>query len=483
MRKRDFFAGMLTALLIFSAGYFFKGEVKNNEQKVYAAPRTTNLVTLPDFASIAKLLNPAVVLIKSTTIEKQSPHSFMGDDEFFRYFFGPQFKQRAPQERKSVGWGSGFFISEDGYILTNNHVVENAEEITVTLNDEREFKAKVIGTDPEIDIALIKIEGKGFPKAELGNSDNLKVGQWVVAIGNPLGYDHSVTAGIVSAKGRRLGTGVQSFIQTDAAINFGNSGGPLVDLKGNVVGINTAISSRGQNIGFAVPINMAKEILTDLKEKGKVERGALGVTVSKLSNTDKKAFKVENGALVQQAHEDMAAYKAGIRDYDVITKINGEKVKDRDDLIRKISSLRAGDKVKVTVIRDGKEKTFSVTLDSREDFNNDNFSSDSKNENDKPTSLTEKLGFSITNLTDRIRYQLRIPENVEGVIVDSVDPMSTASDLGLRKAAVITEVNRIKVKSVKEFVNIIKPLKKGDVVILKVMEGGSFRIVTLEVKK
>ncbi len=483
MRKRDFFAGVLTALLIFSAGYFFKGEVKNNEQKVYAAPRTTNLVTLPDFASIAELLNPAVVLIKTTTIEKQSPHSFMGDDEFFRYFFGPQFKQRAPQERKSVGWGSGFFISEDGYILTNNHVVENAEEITVTLNDEREFDAKVIGTDPEIDIALIKIEGKGFPKAEMGDSDKLKVGQWVVAIGNPLGYDHSVTAGIVSAKGRRLGTGVQSFIQTDAAINFGNSGGPLVDLKGNVVGINTAISSRGQNIGFAVPINMAKEILKDLKEKGKVERGALGVTVSKLSNTDKKAFKVENGALVQQAHEDMAAYKAGIRDYDVITKINGKKVKDRDDLIRKISSLRAGDKVKVTVIRDGKEKTFNVTLDSREDFTNDDFSSNSKKENDKPTSLTEKLGFSITNLTDRIRYQLRIPENVDGVIVDSVDPMSTAYDLGLRKAAVITEINRIKVKSVKEFVKIVKPLKKGDVVILKVMEGGSFRIVTLEVNE
>jgi serine protease Do len=227
---------------------------------------------------------------------------------------------------------------------------------------------------------------------------------------------------------------------------------------------------------------MAKEILKDLKEKGKVERGALGVTVSKLSNTDKKAFKVENGALVQQAHEDMAAYKAGIRAYDVIVKINGEKVKDRDDLIRKISSLRAGDKVKVTVVRDKKEKTFSVTLDSREDFNNDNFSSDSPKEKGKPTSLTEKLGFSITNLTDRIRYQLRIPENIDGVIVDSVDPMSTAYDLGLRKAAVITEINRIKIKSVKEFVKIVNPLKKGDIVILKVMEGGSFRIVTLEVK-
>lgn len=484
MRKRDFFTGVIATLLVFSAGYFYKSNVINEKPaKVYAAPRTTNLVTLPDFAGIAELLNPTVVLIKSTVVQKQTnPHQFMGDDDFFQYFFGPQFKNQTPQERKSIGWGSGFLISEDGYILTNNHVVEDSEEITVTLNDEREFKAKVIGTDPDIDVALIKIEGDAFQKAELGNSDNLKVGQWVVAIGNPLGYDHSVTAGIVSAKGRRLGTGVQSFIQTDAAINFGNSGGPLVDLKGNVIGINTAISSRGQNIGFAVPINMVNDILKDLKEKGKVHRGALGVTVSKLSKTDKKAFKVENGALVQEAHEDMAAFKAGIRDYDVIIKIDNEAVKDRDDLIRKISSLRAGNKVNITVIREGKKKNFDVVLDSREEFNNDKFNGKEKEKTDEPTSLTEKLGFSITNLTNRIKYQLRIPENVEGVIVDSVDQMSKAFELGLRKAAVISEINRKEVNSVEDFLKIVKPLKKGDVVIFKVVEGNASRIITLEIE-
>jgi len=483
MRKRDFFTGVIATLIVFSAGYFFQVKsIKSVENKVYAAPRTTNLVTLPDFAGIAELLNPAVVLIKTTSVQKQvSPHALMGDDDFFQYFFGPQFKRQAPKERKSVGWGSGVFISHDGYIITNNHVVENAEEITVTLNDEREFDAEVIGTDPEIDIALIKIKGKDFPMAELGDSEKLKVGQWVVAIGNPLGYDHSVTAGIVSAKGRRLGTGVQSFIQTDAAINFGNSGGPLVDLKGNIVGINTAISSRGQNIGFSVPINMVKDILADLKDKGKVSRGALGVTVSKLSKVDKKAFKVKYGALVQESHEDMAAYKAGIRDYDVIVDINGEKVKDRDDLIRKISSLRAGNKVKITVVRDGVQKNFTVVLDSREEFNNDKDLEKNKEDKNEPTSLSEKLGFSITNLNNRIRYNLRISEDIEGVIVDSVDEMSKAFDLGLRKGAVITEVNRKPISSVKDFLAIVKPLGKDDVVIFKILERGGSRIITLEV--
>lgn len=484
MKKRDFLAGVIATLLVFSAGYFYKGEtIKSEPAKVFAAPRTTNLVTLPDFSGIAELINPAVVLIKSTVIEKQtSPHRFMGDDDFFQYFFGPQFKQQMPKERKSIGWGSGFIISKDGYILTNNHVVEDAKEITVTLNDEREFDAKLIGSDPDSDIALIKIKGDNLTVAEMGDSDKLKVGQWVVAIGNPLGYEHSVTAGIVSAKGRKLGTGVQSFIQTDTAINFGNSGGPLVDLKGNVIGINTAISSRGQNIGFAVPINMAKDILKDLKEKGKVSRGALGVTVSILSKTDKKAFKVKHGALVQEAQKDMAAYKAGIRAYDVITKINGEKVKDRDDLISKISSLRAGNKVKVTVVRDGKEKSFNVTLDSREEFTNNKFNKDENEDEDQPTSIIEKLGFSVTDLTDRIRYQLRIPENIEGVIVDEVDNLSKAFELGLRKAAVISEVNRQKTKNVDDFLKVIKPLKKGDVVILKLVEGKTSRILTLEIE-
>ncbi|WP_330873144.1 trypsin-like peptidase domain-containing protein [Thermotomaculum hydrothermale] len=378
--------------------------------------------------------------------------------------------------------GLWVIISKDGYIVTNNHVIDKAKKIVVTLKDGRKFDAKVIGTDPEIDIALIKIDANNLKYVPLGDSDKVKVGEWVIAIGNPLMYDHTVTAGIISAKGRRLSSGLESFLQTDAAINFGNSGGPLVNMAGEVIGVNTAISAQGQNIGFAVPINLVKEVLPDLKKYGKVERGALGVTVSKLSDTDKKAFGVDHGALVQSVQPGMAADKAGIKPYDIIIKVNGKEIKTNDDLVKIISSHKPKDKVKITVIRNGKEKEFAVTLDSRNDFNSTSQEETKDNENTSPKSIKEKLGFSIMDITPRLKYRLRLPEDVNGVVITDIDPMSEAYDKFLRNGVVITELNRKPITNAYQFANEIKKLKKGDIIILKVYQDGNFRILSLEIK-
>nr|WP_236578222.1 PDZ domain-containing protein [Thermotomaculum hydrothermale] len=360
--------------------------------------------------------------------------------------------------------------------------MDKAKKIVVTLKDGRKFDAKVIGTDPEIDIALIKIDANNLKYVPLGDSDKVKVGEWVIAIGNPLMYDHTVTAGIISAKGRRLSSGLESFLQTDAAINFGNSGGPLVNMAGEVIGVNTAISAQGQNIGFAVPINLVKEVLPDLKKYGKVERGALGVTVSKLSDTDKKAFGVDHGALVQSVQPGMAADKAGIKPYDIIIKVNGKEIKTNDDLVKIISSHKPKDKVKITVIRNGKEKEFAVTLDSRNDFNSTSQEETKDNENTSPKSIKEKLGFSIMDITPRLKYRLRLPEDVNGVVITDIDPMSEAYDKFLRNGVVITELNRKPITNAYQFANEIKKLKKGDIIILKVYQDGNFRILSLEIK-
>ena len=482
MKKRLKFG--LTVLLIavaaFGWGYFFRDLISTKETRVYAAP-AKKIVSLPDFSTIAEEVNPAVVTIESTTIFEHPYINPFSNDDFFKFFFGPDF-QPQPKKQKQVSWGSGFIISPDGYIVTNNHVIDKAKKIVVTLNDGRKFEAKVVGADPEIDIALLKIDAKKLHYVPLGDSSKVKVGEWVIAIGNPLMYDHTVTAGIISAKGRRLGSGLESFLQTDAAINFGNSGGPLVNMAGEVIGVNTAISAQGQNIGFAVPINMVKEVLPDLRKYGKVERGALGVTVSKLSDTDKKAFGVDHGALVQSVQPGMAAYKAGIKPYDIIVKVDGKEIKSNDDLVKVISSHKPKDKVKITVIRNGKEKDFTVVLDSRNDFNSNERDNAPQKEDETPKSIKEKLGFSIMDITPRLKYRLRLPDDIKGVVITEIDPMSEAYDKFLRKGAVITELNRKPVANAYQFVNEIKKLKKGDIIILKVYQDGSYRILSLEIQ-
>ncbi len=479
-----FAGGIIVAALLIGTGFGVRIMVEpEHNTTIFAAP-TARIVSLPDFSGIADMLNPAVVTIESiSTFKHPKIAPFGGNEDFFEYFFGPNFKRQMPQqERKQVSWGSGVIVSADGYIITNNHVVKDADKVKVTLeNDDKKYDAKVVGTDPEIDIALLKIDKGDLPIAHLGDSDALKVGEWVTAIGNPLGYSHSVTAGIVSGKGRRLGTGMESFIQTDAAINFGNSGGPLVNMSGEVVGINTAISAQGQNIGFAVPINMVKDVFQQLKENGKVERGALGVTVSRLSETDKRYFKADHGALIQSIQKGMGADKAGLKPYDIITKLDGKSVKDNDELVQSVASHRPGDKIKVTVSREGKTKTLTVTLSSRDDFaGNTPGKPDIKTPENK--SISSKLGFKIVPLTDRIRYQLRIGPNITGVLVVDVNQMSEAYDKLVREGSIIVEMNRNPVVDYDNFLKLAQNFKKGDVVMLKLYNRGTFRIVTLNVQ-
>ncbi|OGQ40353.1 MAG: hypothetical protein A3A85_01165, partial [Deltaproteobacteria bacterium RIFCSPLOWO2_01_FULL_42_9] len=315
------------------------------------------------FVKLAKDLNPVVVNISTTQVIKQKP--MVPFPEFrspFEDFFGDEFKffgESPEREFKRQSLGSGFIINKEGYILTNNHVVENAEEIIVTLSDkkEKEYKAKVIGKDARLDVALIKVDANGdLPVANLGDSDKLEIGEWVMAIGNPFGLSHTVTAGIVSAKGRVIGAGpYDNFIQTDAAINPGNSGGPLFNLKGEVIGINTAIIAGGQGVGFATPINMAKDILLQLKEKGKVTRGWIGVSIQEVTPDLAQSFglKDKQGALVSSVNKDEPADKGGIKAGDIIVEFDGKAITEVSDLPRTVATTAPGKTVKVKIIRDG----------------------------------------------------------------------------------------------------------------------------------
>jgi serine protease Do len=333
---------------------------------------------IPDnFSTLAEQVGPAVVNIQVEKATKGGTglRQFQGQpfgmnpfgDERFKDFFG---KQLPPQERRQGGIGTGFIIDKSGHIITNNHVVQDADKIKVKLKDEREFEARIIGRDPQTDLALIKIEAKGgdLPVASLGRSADLKVGQWVVAVGSPFGLEQTVTAGIVSAKGRVIGSGpYDNFIQTDASINPGNSGGPLLNLNGEVVGINTAIIAHGQGIGFAIPIDMAAQIVGQLKENGEVTRGWLGVNIQDLKGDLAEYYgsKHSEGVLVTDVVPGNPADKAGIKAKDIITAVNGEKVQNSRELTAKAATLPVGETTKITVVRDGKEKTFDVKVAKR----------------------------------------------------------------------------------------------------------------------
>ncbi|MEA1935355.1 MAG: Do family serine endopeptidase, partial [Thermodesulfobacteriota bacterium] len=384
--RKNFF----TILLVFLMGVFvvsMVGAVRFSSvfqepcvREAFAAPVKEDMRPPGSFADLAEKLKPAVVNISTTKVIKRGGikrfkfpfgddfplNRFFGGDEFFRKFFGdiPEgaFKQKS--------LGSGFIISKDGYIFTNNHVVEKADKIKVKLSDGKEYDAKVIGKDAKTDIALIKIKpSNSLPVVEFGDSDKLRVGDWVIAIGNPFGLEYTVTAGIVSAKGRVIGSGpYDNFIQTDASINPGNSGGPLFDLKGKVVGINTAIITRGQGIGFAIPIKMAKGILSDLKTKGKVIRGWLGVSVQDITEdiAKKLGLKDAKGALVNDVFEGDPADRAGVKTGDIILEVNGRKIKDTHELLRIVATLSVGKKIEVKILRDGKEKSLRIVIAERE---------------------------------------------------------------------------------------------------------------------
>jgi len=441
-----------------------------------------------DFVNIAEKVGPAVFKIVAERVEKRRVRSF-GDDspsdpfeDFWERFFGrPQERER---EFRSAAQGTGFCIGAKGYILTNNHIVENAINVVVFTIDGEDYSAKVIGTDPKTDLALVKVEGKNLPYAELGDSASVRVGEWVLAIGNPFGMEHTVTAGIVSAKGRQLGVGMnvpeyQDFIQTDAAINRGNSGGPLVNLKGEVVGITSNIlSPSGGNIGigFAIPSNLAKKVVSQLKEKGRVVRGYLGVGIRAITEDIKKSLKLKSkrGAMVASVESGYPAEKAGIERYDVIIEVNGEPVKDNNDLRFKIADIEPGTKVEIKVIRDGKEKNLIVKIAEME-----------PEEEEEPTVPSGKdIGISVTAITPRLarRYGYRTQQ---GLLITQVRKYSEAERKQLKAGDIIIEVNRKEVDSVKDLEDVVKKTETGDAIILLIRResNGEFQdfIVTLRI--
>ncbi len=418
-----------------------------------------------NFSTLADTVSPAVVNIRvEKTVKGGGPalgpfgkNPFGGGEQspdFFGHRFGPD---RRPDFRQP-GLGSGFIIDKDGYIVTNNHVVDGADTIKVVLKDETEYPAKVIGRDPVTDIALIKIEAKGnLPTVALGSSDDLKVGEWVTAIGSPFGLQYTVTAGIVSAKGRAIGSGpYDDFIQTDASINPGNSGGPLINMKGEVVGINTMIIAGGQGIGFAIPIDMAKGIVTQLKTSGEVTRGWLGVTIQDLKGdlADYYGLKGKTGVLVASVVPGDPADQAGIKPKDVITDVNGQAVNTSRDLTSLAANLGVGDTAKVTILRNGKSKTLEVQIGKRP------LTMASVSENGQKEKEGE-YGFSVTDVTPELarRYNL---EDTAGVMVVGVAPKSKADAAGIQQGDLIIEINHQNVASVKDFKNLIDQNKKAD---------------------
>ncbi len=436
---------------------------------------------LPDFVVLAKKLKPLVVNISTTQVsEGRGSHEFsspFGDEDpfndFWRRFFGGP-TPRGPQRQRSLG--SGFIIDGDGSILTNNHVVENAQKIVVKLGaDDQEFEAKVIGRDTKTDIAVIKINAKtNLPAATLGDSDRLEVGEWVVAIGNPFGLDSTVTSGIVSAKGRHIGQGpYDNFIQTDASINPGNSGGPLINLRGEVIGINTAIFSRtggNMGIGFAIPINLVKEVLPQLRGKGKVTRGFLGVLIQKVTPEIAESLGMDkgNGALVANVTKDGPADKAGVKVGDVIIEFDGKEVKDSSDLPIIVARTPVDRRARMKVLRDKKEITLTVSVGELKD-------------EEVVASAPEKgeLGLTVQRLTPQMAESLGLDKS-EGVVVTSIEAGSTADEAGIRRGDVIVEVDRKPVRNLDEYKKAVAAIRKGRGILFLVRRGDSTLFLALK---
>jgi serine protease Do len=443
--------------------------------------RNTN--PLPDFVALSKKMRPVVVNISTTQVSEsrgqQGPQEFgspFGEEdpfnEFWRRFFGGPMP-RGPQRQRSLG--SGFIIDADGSILTNNHVVENAQKIVVKLADEQEYEAKVIGRDPKTDIAVIKIDAKvNFTPASLGDSDRLEVGEWVMAIGNPFGLDSTVTSGIVSAKGRHIGQGpYDNFIQTDASINPGNSGGPLINLRGEVIGINTAIFSRtGGNIGigFAIPVNLVKELLPQLRGKGKVTRGYLGVLIQKVTPEIAESLGMDKsqGALVANVSKDGPADKSGVKVGDVILEFDGKEVKDSGDLPMIVARTPVDRKVRMKVLRDKKELNLSVVVGELKD-------------EEVVASAPEKgeMGLTVQRLTPQIAESLGL-EKTEGVVVSAVEPGSTGDEAGIRRGDVIIEIDRKPIRNLEDYKKSVAAIRKGKGVLFLVRRGESTLFLALK---
>jgi serine protease Do len=428
-----------------------------------------------DFVKISDKIGPAVVKLESERVEKAatvqgSPDDGGGQDDFWNRFFNNPNQRR--QDMRVTVQGTGFIVSPDGYIITNNHLAEKSEKLTVTLVGGENFRAKVVGLDPLTDLALIKIEGKNLPTVELGDSGKVRVGEWVLAIGNPLGMEHTVTAGIISAKGRQLGLGgnaptYQDFLQTDAAINRGNSGGPLVNMKGEVIGINSNIltpTGGSIGIGFAIPSNLAKKVVSQLKEKGKVVRGYLGLSPIDIDDDTKDALKLKDkkGALINSVEAGTPAAKAGLIQYDVVVGVNGQDVKDQNDLRFKIADIQPGTKVDLKIIRDGKAMNLTATVAELE----------ANTQRQTQLKPGKDVGITVTELTAstarRYGYRTR-----EGLLITDVAQGSEAERKGLEAGNILLEVNRVKVSTVDQWDKILEKAPAGSVLMLLIRREGN----------
>jgi serine protease Do len=439
-----------------------------------SAPGASASVSLVNFADVVERINPAVVNIDATTrtaSERRRRRQGLPEapEPFDRQDFNTP---RGDVPRR--GAGSGFIIDADGSIITNNHVIEGAERIVVKLSDGRTMRAHVIGADPDTDIALIKVDGQQhLPVAPLGDSATLRMGEWVCAIGNPLGYEHSVTVGVVSFLGRKLfDPSLDNYIQTDAAINFGNSGGPLINGRGEVIGINAAISSRASNIGFAVPINGAAAILPQLRAKGRVSRGYIGVGLRDIDADLQRSLglPVSHGALVQDVTPDSPADRAGLRTYDVIVSFDGAPVASDDELIREISAKNPGTAAQVGALRDGRPANFTVKLAERPrreagtaaPADGAPAGSDARPRNDDEG----LLGLSVRDLDAAAFNRYDLPKDTRGVLITRVEPLSSSFDADVQRGTVLLEMNRKRITSMADYRRLVHAVQPGDIVTL-----------------
>ncbi len=469
--------GVLVGLLLSLPRGEQAAPVPASASEQHGAPPITEVVEprpvatgSPNFADIAARMNPAVVNIDATARARRARRLMeeggrRGPDDPFE-------PGRRGGDAPRRGTGTGFLIDSEGHILTNHHVIEGAERLTVKMADGRSLRAELVGSDPETDIALIRVDGAGpFPHAILGDSSRLRVGEWVCAIGNPLAYEHTVTVGVVSFIGRKLfDPSLDNYIQTDAAISFGNSGGPLINSRGQVIGINAAVSRQASNIGFAVPINQARSVVPQLKKLGRVERGYIGVTLRDVDPDLQASLKLAraDGALVQDVTAGSPGARVGLRPYDVIVALDGAPVRTHDRLIRQISERPPGSAARLEYVRDGRTQTVTVKLAERP-----------RQAADRVTTTAERstqrtgpgeLGLSLIEIDDSNAHRFDIPAGMTGLLVQRVEPLSVAYDGGIERGSIILEINRQSINSIAGFRRIVGAARPGDVLAIYVYE-------------
>jgi serine protease Do len=483
-RRFTFVSVALTAVVAFLVGAIVAGSfsrpavdagaaAKAGSGRMLVRPVSGVAVATPtiNFADVVERINGAVVNIDATARgqegRRRRGRTSIPDPPDSPFDFPPRNDRDGPHR----GAGSGFIIDADGSILTNNHVIDRAERIIVKLSDGRTFRARTVGADPDTDVALIKIDGQaGLPVAPLGDSSSLRMGEWVCAIGNPLGYEHTVTVGVVSFLGRKLfDMSLDNYIQTDAAINFGNSGGPLINSHGEVIGINAAISSRASNIGFAVPINGAAAVLPQLRARGRVSRGYMGVALRDVDTDIERSLKlpISHGAMVQDVTEGSPAERAGLHPYDVVVALDDQPIANDDQLIREIAARTPGSAARLKLVRDGREQAVTVKLaerpprDSAEDHQAQTPPPDRlRSDGDPP------LGLTVRDLDRQTLERLDLPKNTRGVLITRVEAMSPSFDTGIERGTVLLEVNRQRIESAADFRRIARAARSGEILTL-----------------